>query len=88
MKLQLLNACLLLIHKSLQRHRQFRVADFIKLPELEDQEIDIEGLAYAGHYLWFVGSHSWKRKKPKSDKNDEKNIKRLTNLNRKQTVIY
>lgn len=61
-------------------HRQFQVADFIKLPELEDQEVDIEGLAYAGHYLWFVGSHSWKRKKPKDDKTDEKNIKRLTKL--------
>lgn len=62
------------------KHQQFRVADFIELPESEDQEIDIEGLAYAGHYLWFVGSHSWKRKKTKPDKTDENNIKRLTKL--------
>ena len=61
-------------------HKRFRVADFLELPEPEDQEIDIEGLAYSGHYLWFVGSHSWKRKKPKPDKTDLKNIKRLTKL--------
>lgn len=61
-------------------HKQFRVADFIDLPEPEDQEIDIEGLAYTDHHLWFVGSHSWKRKRPKPDKTDEKNIKRLTKL--------
>ena len=61
-------------------HKQFRVADFIELPEPEDQEIDIEGLAYTEHHLWFVGSHSWKRKRPKPDKTDEQNIKRLTKL--------
>jgi hypothetical protein len=32
---------------------------------LPDQEIDIEGLAYSNGYLWVVGSHSLKRKKPK-----------------------
>lgn len=35
-------------------------------PELlPDKEIDIEGLAYDNGYLWVVGSHSLKRKKPK-----------------------
>ncbi len=61
-------------------HKQFRVADFIELPEAEDNEIDVEGLAYAEHYLWFVGSHSWKRKRPKPDKTDVENIERLTKI--------
>ncbi|WP_193195330.1 DUF3616 domain-containing protein [Nostoc sp. MG11] len=58
-------------------HQQFRVAEFISLPAPEDQEIDIEGLAFTDYYLWFVGSHSYKRKKAKSDNTDVKNLKRL-----------
>lgn len=58
-------------------HCHFRLADFIDLPASEDQEIDIEGLDYEGHYLWLVGSHSSKRKQPDSDKPDSKNIRRL-----------
>jgi Protein of unknown function (DUF3616) len=61
-------------------HKHFNVTDFISLPAPAEQEIDIEGFAYNDYYLWFVGSHSWKRKKPKPDKNDEKNINRLTKL--------
>jgi hypothetical protein len=61
-------------------HKQFRVKDFIDLPATEEQEIDIEGMAYVEPYLWFVGSHSWKRKKPKPDKTNEKNVSRLTKL--------
>jgi hypothetical protein len=61
-------------------HQQFRVAEFISLPVSEDQEIDIEGLAYTDDYLWFVGSHSYKRKKPKPDKTDAQNFKRLTKI--------
>lgn len=61
-------------------HQQFRVAEFINLPAPEDEEIDIEGLAYADYYLWLVGSHSYKRKNVKSDKNDNKNISRLAKI--------
>ncbi|BCL34673.1 DUF3616 domain-containing protein [Nostoc sp. MS1] len=61
-------------------HRQFRVAEFIDLPAPEDEEIDIEGLAYANNYLWFVGSHSYKRKNIKSNKSDEENISRLAKV--------
>ncbi|MDF5710298.1 MAG: DUF3616 domain-containing protein [Nostoc sp. S4] len=61
-------------------HQQFRVAEFISLPAPEDQEIDIEGLAYSDYYLWFVGSHSYKRKKPKPDNTDVKNFNRLAKI--------
>ncbi len=61
-------------------HQQFRVAEFISLPAPEDQEIDIEGLAYNDYYLWFIGSHSYKRKKPKPDNSDTKNLKRLAKV--------
>lgn len=61
-------------------HERYRVAEFIDLPAPEDKEIDIEGLAYTDYYLWLVGSHSYKRKKPKSDKSDEKNIERLATI--------
>ena len=61
-------------------HKQFRVAEFIDLPAPEDEEIDIEGLAYSDYYLWLIGSHSYKRKKPKNGKSDEENIKRLTKV--------
>lgn len=62
------------------KHQQFKVTDFIDLPAPENEEIDIEGLAYADNYLWFVGSHSYKRKNVKSDKTDEENISRLAKV--------
>ncbi len=61
-------------------HKQFRVAEFIDLPAPEDEEIDIEGIEYSDNYLWIIGSHSWKRKKPKPDKSDIENIQRLAKI--------
>lgn len=61
-------------------HKQFHVSSFIELPAPEEEEIDIEGLAYTDNYLWFVGSHSYKRKKPKPDKSDSKNVARLAKI--------
>jgi len=45
-------------------HIRFPLKDYIELPAGDGGEVDIEGLSYAGHYLWVVGSHSLKRKKP------------------------
>ncbi|MEO1093439.1 MAG: DUF3616 domain-containing protein [Cyanobacteria bacterium J06638_28] len=63
-------------------HQHFQVADFLDLPHAEEEEIDIEGLAYADYYLWFVGSHSLKRKAAKPDKSPQDKIKRLRKIER------
>ncbi|HEX8475286.1 MAG TPA: DUF3616 domain-containing protein [Pyrinomonadaceae bacterium] len=65
--------------QTFRHHATYALADFIKLPGKDDEEIDIEGLAADGGYLWLVGSHSRKRKKPKTDSPDvEKQIERLS----------
>jgi hypothetical protein len=67
-------------------HAQFAIDDFIKLPlpsKDEDgkiAEIDIEGLDYKDGYLWLIGSHSLKRKKPDDNKPDEKKVKQLARV--------
>jgi len=51
-------------------HKQFPLNDYLQLPvpptgdPSDLQEVDIEGLAYDDGYLWLVGSHSLKRRKP------------------------
>lgn len=50
---------------SFGQHRCYELAELLDLPsEDRQEEIDIEGLSQAGPYLWLVGSHSLKRKKP------------------------
>lgn len=56
-------------------HTPFSIGDFVELFNQED-EIDIEGMDYADHYLWLTGSHSTKRKKAK-EKSPKKAIERL-----------
>ncbi len=59
-------------------HKPFHSNDFIELFDA-DSEIDIEGLDYSHGYLWVVGSHSFKRKKPKGKK-AKKDIQRLAEI--------
>ncbi|MCT7964329.1 DUF3616 domain-containing protein [Laspinema sp. D1] len=59
-------------------HEPFEIGEFIELFNNED-EIDIEGMDYSEGYLWFTGSHSTKRKKPKG-KSPEKDISRLAQV--------
>lgn len=58
-------------------HRSFHLSEYITLPGDVDGEVDIEGLAWAPPYLWLVGSHSLKRKKPRDADEPRKRIKRL-----------
>lgn len=60
------------------KHQSFHVNDYIDLPNTKD-EIDIEGMDYSHGYLWFTGSHSTKRKKPKGNK-EAKDLKRLATI--------
>lgn len=61
-------------------HRQFTLAELITLPNQEEIEVDIEGMTYADDYLWLTGSHSTKRKKVKSGKDDQENLARLAEV--------
>lgn len=62
-------------------HCSIAVNDFLDLPHGDEQEIDIEGIAYSGHYLWVVGSHSLKRKRVKLDDHSvADNLRRLETL--------
>lgn len=61
-------------------HRSFPLSEFITLPGDADGEADVEGMAWAPPYLWVVGSHSLKRKKPKDADEPRKRIKRLRKI--------
>ena len=66
--------------KIFKDHKQFKLSDFVSLPNGDTEEIDIEGLDYDSNYLWVVGSHSLKRKEPKPKKTAEANIDRLSDV--------
>ncbi len=59
-------------------HQHFSINDFVELINTDD-EIDIEGMDYSEGYLWILGSHSTKRKKPKREDQVE-DIERLSQI--------
>lgn len=61
-------------------HVTFHLADLVSLPGERDEEVDVEGMAMVGGYLWVVGSHSAKRKKVKGHHADPKSAKRLATV--------
>lgn len=67
-------------------HTQFSLNDYLHLPVPPTAapealvEADLEGLAYEDGYLWLVGSHSLKRKKPKLEEGSEKARKYLAKV--------
>jgi hypothetical protein len=48
-------------------HRTYKLGDLLDLPADDDDEVDVEGLAWDPPFLWLVGSHSRKRGKAKGD---------------------
>ena len=61
-------------------HQRFDLEPLLKLPDGTEGEIDIEGLDVDGGYLWLIGSHSLKRKKPDEDDDPEENIDCLSEV--------
>lgn len=67
--------------RTFKDHATYALADFINLPGEADEEVDVEGLACTDEYLWLVGSHSLKRKKPKPGSSDmQKQIEKLSRV--------
>ncbi|WP_051341567.1 DUF3616 domain-containing protein [Azospirillum halopraeferens] len=65
------------------RHRSYALASFFDLPAGSDGEVDVEGLAVDGGWLWVTGSHSLARRKPKPDERDAAAaLARLTDVKR------
>ncbi|MGH3697166.1 MAG: DUF3616 domain-containing protein [Pseudonocardiaceae bacterium] len=62
------------------KHTTFHLADALTLPGGPEDEVDIEGLARYGPYLWAVGSHSSRRKQIKAKHEDDKAIRRLAQV--------
>lgn len=55
----------------------------LDLPGDDDEEIDVEGLAAAGGWLWVVGSHSAVRRKPEGDGlSPKQRLRRLARIDR------
>ena len=65
---------------SFARHRSFALGEALALPAGPDEEIDIEGFAEDGGFLWVVGSHSLKRKKPKRRDSAAEALARLSEV--------
>ncbi|MHC2991206.1 hypothetical protein OB13_06270 [Pontibacter sp. HJ8] len=62
------------------QHQSFDLHDYLELPAQDKSEVDIEGMGMADNYLWLIGSHSLKRKKPKRHDSIEKQIKTLSKV--------
>ncbi|MGB3613807.1 MAG: DUF3616 domain-containing protein [Elainellaceae cyanobacterium] len=61
-------------------HTSFALGDLMTLHHPDD-EVDIEGMCYDAPYLWFTGSHSHKRSKPKG-KDLQDDVERLATVKR------
>lgn len=61
-------------------HTSFELANYLDLPAGSKSEIDIEGIGTANGYLWIIGSHSLKRKKPKRYQSIKKQMQRLAEV--------
>lgn len=62
------------------QHRSFDLSTALALPAGPGEEIDIEGLAEDGGFLWLTGSHSLRRTKPKRRDSPAEALARLSKV--------
>ncbi|CAL66719.1 DUF3616 domain-containing protein [Christiangramia forsetii] len=60
-------------------HKHYELFDFFDLPA-EDNEVDMEALAYEEPYLWFCGSMSLKRNSPSTEDSLGKQLNSLSDV--------
>jgi Protein of unknown function (DUF3616) len=65
---------------SFGEHASFALGDFFDLPAGPEGEADIEGMDFQDGWLWLVGSHSLKRRKPKREDTEAETVERLTRI--------
>ena len=61
-------------------HRTYPLGELLDLPGGADEEVDVEGLAWAPPYLWLVGSHGRSREKPGDGGDAAKKLERLAEV--------
>lgn len=63
-------------------HAVFALTDLLSMPAAATEEADVEGLDVSDGFLWLVGSHSVKRKKPDDNDGPAKVADKLKKLSR------
>lgn len=66
--------------KGFDHHRHIRLDDIVSLPNGPDGEMDIEGLAVEGGWLWVLGSQSLKRGKGQDGDSNEASLDELADI--------
>lgn len=64
------------------RHASYALADFFELPAGRRGEVDIEGVAADGEWIWVAGSHSLRRKQPRPTDSEALGMKRIATISR------
>ena len=63
-------------------HRPMELSAIVDLPAGQNEEADIEGLDVDDGYIWFISSHSVKRKKADADDSPAKVARKLADISR------
>ncbi|ODN72365.1 DUF3616 domain-containing protein [Methylobrevis pamukkalensis] len=69
-------------------HRHFNLGELLDLPDGPAGEMDIEGLCCDDDWLWVVGSHALKRKKPDAEDDGATNLAAMTAVTREANRYF